>query len=712
MNMATAAEDKFEKYFTEKLWEMIPAIYRQQDGDPENPGAGVLRALVMTLAEQAAILRRSQDRLWDDQFIELCCDWAVPYIADLLGTRLVSAQNKRGRRIDVAKTIYYRRRKGTLRVLEELISDITGWEGTIIENFKRLGRCRHGLDPFPAGWSGPFTGSMPGGWADLRKQTGSELAYGPFEEYYHYADFRRHNGIDGHYNIPKLAVHLFRIISYRIEGVTPCIIKGMENQLTFDPSGRSIPLFIRRNRPPDWDEWHPAKEWELPVPLRCRLLALSINTKSSPAVLNASVITDTVMDKYSVAVYQGTGFADRNDIASGNLSDFNVVFPNGKTMIIDPERGRLYIRDTENAKKSLPTYHYGFSGPIGAGTYDRSYLNESKPNGKINNEFASSEFRNDGISQVNKSLCYYPVENKMYVEHVNLRAKKLQRPYICLNHDAWNKDWIFANNNSNIIDAGLIFEGIWLGNGLKTIAGGSNSPNIVIQGTFKCLIIKNCTIDPGGSTNCTFISDSEVNGKNNPVIAQIPPVHLVIEAKIDTLVIDSCITGPIYTNGDREIEKVIIRDSIIQSIDNDLPAIKLSGGKVEMERSTVFGSMKVHRLYASDSIITGTVDVFDTQNSCFRFSSATKEGSSLPRPYESHLHPGNPNHWFTSIRFGHPCFAQLTESAPMEITRGSETGSEMGAFCSLMNPIKLDSLKTKTDEYMPFGLIPIYINQT
>ena len=112
--MNNVAEDRFEIYFAEKMWEMIPAIYRHEDGLAENPG--VLRGLIEVMAKQGAILRRSQDILWDDQFIELCNDWAVPYIGDLLGTRMISALNKRGRRIDVAKTIYYRRRKGTLRI--------------------------------------------------------------------------------------------------------------------------------------------------------------------------------------------------------------------------------------------------------------------------------------------------------------------------------------------------------------------------------------------------------------------------------------------------------------------------------------------------------------------------------------------------------------------------------------------------------------------
>ena len=39
-------------------------------------------------------------------------------------------------------------------------------------------------------------------------------------------------------------------------------------------------------------------------------------------------------------------------------------------------------------------------------------------------------------------------------------------------------------------------------------------------------------------------------------------------------------------------------------------------------------------------------------------------------------------------------------------------GSEIGAFSSLLNPIKMDDLKAKVNEFMPFGLIAQYINET
>jgi hypothetical protein len=59
----------------------------------------------MRLERRRAFLRRSQDRLWEDVFIDSCDEWAVPYIGDLVGTRMISALNARGRRVDVAKTV-------------------------------------------------------------------------------------------------------------------------------------------------------------------------------------------------------------------------------------------------------------------------------------------------------------------------------------------------------------------------------------------------------------------------------------------------------------------------------------------------------------------------------------------------------------------------------------------------------------------------------
>ena len=49
---------------------------------------------------------------------------------------------------------------------------------------------------------------------------------------------------------------------------------------------------------------------------------------------------------------------------------------------------------------------------------------------------------------------------------------------------------------------------------------------------------------------------------------------------------------------------------------------------------------------------------------------------------------------------------------PDTIARGAENRGEMGAFNSLLSPIKRDDLETKVFEFMPFGLIPQFIFET
>src|SRR5881227_2694231 len=139
-------DDGYTAYYAAKLWALVPAVYRALDSEATG-GSGPLAEIVNRIGAQAAILRRSIDRLWEDQSIESCDDWVIPYIADLLATNLVASLDARGQRLDVARTIYYRRRKGTVGVLEEIAGDVTGWNARVAEFFRRLARTRHGLDP-------------------------------------------------------------------------------------------------------------------------------------------------------------------------------------------------------------------------------------------------------------------------------------------------------------------------------------------------------------------------------------------------------------------------------------------------------------------------------------------------------------------------------------------------------------------------------------
>ncbi len=684
-------KDNFETYFAEKLWEMIPTVYRHEDGliAQEVSGKqamvsgfpnGPLRELIELLAGQAAILRRSHDRLWDDQFIEFCCDWAVPYIGDLLGTRMVSALDTRGCRTDVAKTIYYRRRKGTLRILEELISDITDWEGTVVENFRRLGRTRHGLDPHPEKFMGRISSTPPGGTANLRNLNMKYLRQTAFDEYHYTTDMRRHKGKKGRYSITKLAFHIYRLKAYRIEKATP--LKLEDGTYSFDPSGREIPLFKPRNRSQDrvipfdndqngienWEKWRLAKEWELPGEIRCRLLDDIIDKNLLPVSLLIKV-TDEVVEP-----------------VAGDIKNIDKI-PDGKGLLIDPGKGRFAFKDNRKKSESV-SYHYGFSGNIGAGTYDRRKwieecgscipFKETDPHViKEGGELVTNYLNPTDILEIRDSSTYSPINNFTDIENLIIRSANRQRPYLKINTS-------LVLGTAGKKNATLNLNGLWIG------SKADNFECLVLQGDYEKVVISHLTLDPGNSE-----SDE---GKKHPYI------KLVIKGYVENLVIKDSITGPIETQGNGQIDELTIIDSIIQARDQ---AIKMQGGNVELKAVTVFGKVDVHRLFATDTIITGKVSVTDIQDGCFRFSAAPI-ASQLPKPYENYeIELGQ--RIFASERFGDPEYARLCESAPVELISGAENHLEMGAFNKLRNSVKLASLKAKVDEYMPFGLIPIYI---
>ena len=90
---------------------------------------GPLQSLLMLIAEQIAVVEGDLDQLYDDQFTDTCAPWVIPYIGDLIGYRSVKgvAPAVASPRAEVAHTISFRRRKGTVLVLEPLARDVTGW---------------------------------------------------------------------------------------------------------------------------------------------------------------------------------------------------------------------------------------------------------------------------------------------------------------------------------------------------------------------------------------------------------------------------------------------------------------------------------------------------------------------------------------------------------------------------------------------------------
>jgi hypothetical protein len=250
-------------------------------------------------------------------------------------------------------------------------------------------------------------------------------------------------------------------------------------------------------------------------------------------------------------------------------------------------------------------------------------------------------------------------------------------------------DWVL--NTGTHENATLILDGLWVG------AVGNLAASLVLRGNYEKVIIRNCTLDPGGG--------------DNGLAEILFPVTLSIDGFVETLCIESSIVGPISVTSNGLVEEVCINDAILQSVDSTVPVLFVPAGITTINRCTLFGSSELHELFASEIISTGRMRVLNTQEGCFRFSAAPSS-SKLPRPYESFLFGKDANHWFNAKLFSSPAFAQLSDTAPLIIRTGAENGSEMGAFSALMNPIKEHGLHIKTDEYMPFGLISLFIHRT
>src|SRR5262249_10488795 len=134
----------------DRLYELMPVIYRVRDAERGYP----LRALLRVLAEQVNVLEDDIAQLYENWFVETCEDWVVRYIGGLIGfepsldvgepaSRPTARARARNRlllpRREVARTLRYRRRKGTVRVLEELALAVAAWPARAVELYRLLG---------------------------------------------------------------------------------------------------------------------------------------------------------------------------------------------------------------------------------------------------------------------------------------------------------------------------------------------------------------------------------------------------------------------------------------------------------------------------------------------------------------------------------------------------------------------------------------------
>lgn len=573
--------DGYAQWYADRLWALLPAIYRTLDTGPTPGSNGPLRELVNRIGAQAAIVRENIDRLSENQSIELCDDWVIPYIGDLVATRIVSCLDADAQRIDVAKTIYYRRRAGTLGILEELAADIATIDARCVEFFRRLSRTRHQFDPplsyqienpvsDPIGFTdssleaaealiGAYSGTPAGGFADLRNRYAASNTGTAFDEFSYTADLREPIETLGWYNIRNLGVFLWWLTAFPIAAATPVATAGAAAGIapcfTFDPSGRDIPLFAPSQRAATsttaaqyWGEnWISPSEWVLPVAIRQTLW-------------NQLLLSNTPQDLY------GIGAAFWVGLMAGGVSAPVPV----NTLAIHPERGRFSFAAGQPVGTITVNYSFGLLLAIGAGGYNDDILTDltlPSPNPIVSGGTGGpglnpslttiSAGAVDANLEITDSLTYTGPTESLTVPAgttIAVTASSGQRPVLRWSGAApgattWT---ITGDGGATGTPTVLILEGIWF-----------TGADIVLAGTFDAVYLRMVTLDPGtsGAANTpATLFDSAIDGQ------LLYPSTLWIEGTVTTLTIERSITGPIRTRNGGVLTQLTATDSVIQSI--------------------------------------------------------------------------------------------------------------------------------------------------
>ena len=746
----------------DRLYELLPAVYRMRDADQTYP----LQALLRVIAEQVNVVEDDVQQLYEDWFIETAEDWVVPYIAELIGYRSVSDAGQAGEvttaegralnrvlipRREVANTIAYRRRKGTLALLELLANDVAGWPARAVEFFKLLG------------WNQNINhlhferAKTP----DLRPVGDLDLLNGPFDPLAHTVDVRRINShrTIGRYNIPSVGVFVWRLRSYSITRSRPhCSENVQPNCYTFSVLGQDAPLFIKPE--PEPEPTHIAGEMN--VPALVRRLAFATDPKLFYGV-----------DKSFAIWAEGwTGFDPKQPvpveaIVPADLSDWQYT-PPFKHIAVDPVLGRFAFpldQDQLPKKGVRVMYHYGFSADIGGGEYSRPILDPSPREVEAPDPqqapaaIGEPKFYRVGEDQKLRHLrdafdhwredkpldaVIEITDSGVYVEPINirlqinqtlqLRAANGARPVIRMLD--WQMDLPDALTVTMCRDSRITLDGLLVtGRGMHFYGPQREKPGDPRDPICGAeVVIRHCTLVPGWGLEC----DCEPSHPAEPSLE-----FYNIRAKVR---IEHSILGSIQVHEDEVKDEpipVCITDSILDAMAAAKEAIGAPGYAVAhailtIRRCTVFGIVDVHAVdLAEDCIFNDCLNVARRQPGCMRFchvpfgcrtprryhcqpdlvaqaieeklrAEAAANGETPPAQEELDAAKARERlrvkPQFNSQRYGTPTYCQLTDTCAEEIKRGADDESEMGAFHDLFQPQREANLLARLEEFTPAGM--------
>jgi hypothetical protein len=748
----------------DRLYELLPAVYRERDVAEGEP----LRGLLRIIAGQVELVEGDIRQLYDDLFVETCRDWLIPYIGDLVGNDLLFdagratddstarelfddlvGPNLRPRiaarvRADVAKTIYYRRRKGTLPMLEELARDVTGWPAHAVEFFELLGWTQHREHL-----------RFQSRWTDVRSFERNERIDGPFDEASHTADVRRMAQREGWHNIRNVGFFVWRLGSFPLANV-PARVASAPWRYHFSPLGNPAPLFNRWRR--EGDEAGLATELHVPGPIRRAFFDSDLGRYRDLAPPRPAFT-----DLYGSSDLDGSFYVVRNGVPVEPAQDPNAppaIYqpriicrrldpwpanpPVGTVVAVDVESGRLAVGDGwPDATQSLDVfYHYGFAAELGGGPYERGkWLIRRQPD--VDQLSVRSIPTPPGAPPATHTSLLTALADWVNGGHRNtvitlLDSRTYQLPAsLQLRNEGWLAIQAATGERPLLRTeaAGLEIQVLPPAvasdpdrRAVLTLSGVVVEGSLAVTGDLGRLRLLHATLVPGRRVD-------EAGQPELPIAPSLEvaagPANAPLNGQL-RLELAYSIVGRLVVP--EHADGVWLLDCIVDGLDGR--ALGGPGGTagppLTVERSTILGEVAVKSLHLSESIVTARIDTRRTQDGCARFSYVLP-GSRTPRKYrcQPDLAVGtaidaalrrNPTlsqtertairqhveGWlvpaFVTRRYGRPEYAQLRLRCPREILTGAEDGSEMGAFCHLKQPQRESNLQLRLREYLPFGL--------
>ncbi|MFC8681514.1 phage tail protein [Microbacterium ureisolvens] len=685
------------------LYALLPAVYRTRDAEA-GEGNEPLRALLAVIAEQVAGLEENIEQLYDDQFIETCADWVVPYIADLIGYRPFDPRLQESlgsNRADVADTIRLRRRKGTAAVLEELAFAVTGWDAAVVEFFQRLAVTQYlnhvRIDP-----PGPAPERVldQPGTVDVRRADRLERMGTPFDPAAHTADVRVIGGrrgptsARGYWNIPAVGIYLWRVGSRRLTDSPAFRVDG--RRFLFNPLGANTQLFCAAGR--DDDAATLAGPLDVPLPITRRLLRSHLRDLYGPG--------------RTLTVQRDGQVLDLDEVESCDLSDTGPVPETSAwahaahdRVAIDPVLGRISFPDDVGGADVRVTFHEPALSDIGGGEYDRQERLgpapeplRQVPGDRADLAQGLADLPGAGTVELSGSGRHDGPAGLSVASdsRLELRAASGSRPLLRLRGDLV----VQGGDGGEVTLAGLLIEGGRLV--VPATVGG-------VPNRLQSLRLVDCTLVPGRS----LTRSGEPAGVGTSLEVEAPHVSVHVERSI---------VGAVRVAGESRIS---LSHAVLDGLGTERVAYAApgaagtdgtaAGGELALESCTVIGKVNAGLLTASNSILHARLGASDPwvapvmasrrQAGYVRFSYVPLDAqvpprhACVPRASEVGLLPR-----FESLRYHSAAYVQLHASCPCEIRTGAEDGGELGAYHDRYVPQRQAGLWTRLDEYLRFGL--------